>query len=107
MWGYNDYAWYKQLTAKEIFFVTRLKSNAKSRVMHRHPALADKGLTSDQTIQFTGVRTANKCPGQPRRIGCRDPETSKHYVFLTNNFKLAAKTIADIYKACWQVELFF
>ncbi len=37
----------------------------------------------------------------------RDPETGKHYVFLTNNFKLAAKTIADIYKARWQVELFF
>ena len=28
-------------------------------------------------------------------------------MFLTNNFKLAAKTIADIYKARWQVELFF
>ena len=42
-----------------------------------------------------------------RRIGCRDPETKIHYVFLTNNFKLAAKTIADIYKARWQVELFF
>ncbi len=28
-------------------------------------------------------------------------------MFLTNNFKLSAKTIADIYKARWQVELFF
>ena len=27
-------------------------------------------------------------------------------MFLTNNFKLAAKTIADVYKARWQVELF-
>ena len=27
--AYNDYAWYKQLTDNEIFFVTRLKSNAK------------------------------------------------------------------------------
>ena len=27
-------------------------------------------------------------------------------MFLTNNFKLAAKTIADIYKSRWQVELF-
>ena len=35
------------------------------------------------------------------------PETGKHYIFLTNNFTLAAKTIADIYKARWQVELFF
>jgi IS4 transposase len=36
-----------------------------------------------------------------------DPATGKRYVFLTNNFKLAARTIADIYKARWDVELFF
>jgi IS4 transposase len=69
--------------------------------------LSGKGLSSDQTIEFTGAQTAKKCPTQLRRIGCRDPETGKHYIFLTNNFKLAAKTISDIYKARWQVELFF
>ncbi len=69
--------------------------------------MKNKGLTCDQTIEFTGTQTAKKCPVQLRRIGYRDPETGKHYVFLTNNFKLAAKTIADIYKARWQVELFF
>ncbi|RLA40622.1 MAG: IS4 family transposase [Gammaproteobacteria bacterium] len=105
--GYNDYAWYNQLTEKGIFFVTRLKSNAKTRVVSRRPVLSSKGLTSDQTIAFTGVQTAKKCPIPLRRIGYRDPETGKHYIFLTNNFKLAAKTIADIYKARWQVELFF
>jgi hypothetical protein len=105
--GYNDYAWYNQLTEKGIFFVTRLKSNAKTRVVSRRPILEDTGLTSDQSIEFTGAQTAKKCPIQLRRIGYRDPETGKHYVFLTNNFKLAAKTIADIYKARWQVELFF
>ena len=52
-------------------------------------------------------QTSKKCAIALRRIGYRDPETGKHYVFLTNNFKLAAKTIADIYKARWQVELFF
>ena len=105
--GYNDYAWYNQLTEKGIFFVTRLKSNAKTRIVSRRTVLSGKGLTSDQTIKFTGAQTAKKCPVQLRRIGYRDPETGKHYVFLTNNFKLAAKTIADIYKARWQVELFF
>jgi len=42
-----------------------------------------------------------------RRIGYRDPETGKHYVFITNQFKWSAQTIADIYKQRWQVELFF
>lgn len=105
--GYNDYAWYNQLTEKDIFFVTRLKSNAKIRVIRRRTVLPGKGLTSDQTIEFIGTQTANKCPIRLRRIGFRDPENGKHYVFLSNNFKLAAKTIADIYKARWQVELFF
>lgn len=105
--GYNDYGWYNQLTEKGVFLVTRLKSNAKTRIVERRPVLAGKGLTSDHIIEFTGVQTAKKCPVQLRRIGYRDPETGKRYVFLTNNFKLSAKTIADIYKARWQVELFF
>ncbi len=105
--AYNDYAWYNQLTNKGIFFVTRLKSNAKFRIVCRSQVPKDKGLTCDQTIEFTGTQTAKKCPIQLRRIGYRDPETGKHYVFLTNNFKLSARTIADVYKARWQVELFF
>ena len=105
--GYNDYGWYKQLTEKGIFFVTRLKSNAKYRIVKRQSVIKSKGLTCDQVIEFTGSVTSKKCPAQLRRIGYKDAETGKHYIFLTNNFKLSAKTIADIYKARWQVELFF
>ena len=105
--GYNDYGWYKQLTDNGIFFVTRLKTNATYRIVSRRPVLKSKGLSCDQTIEFTGIQTAKKCPVQLRRIAYRDAETGKRYVFLTNNFKLSAKTIADIYKARWQVELFF
>ncbi len=105
--GYNDYSWYKQLTDKGIFFVTRLKTNAKYRVINRRIISKASGLNSDQTIEFTGPITAKKCPVQLRRIGYRDAVTGKRYIFLTNNFKLSAKTIADIYKARWQVELFF
>lgn len=105
--GYTDYAWYKQLNMKGVFFVTRLKKNARYRVVERHRALKNKGVSSDQIIEFTGAQTAKKCPIRLRRIGYRDALTGKHYVFLTNNFKLSAKTIADIYKARWQVELFF
>ena len=105
--GYTDFQWYNQLNNKGIFFVTRLKSNASYKVVKRHPVLKNKGLTSDQTIILTGIGAAKDCPIQLRRIGYRDQQTGKQYVFLTNHFKLAAKTIADIYKARWQVELFF
>ena len=105
--GYNDYSWYNQLTSKGIFFVTRLKSNAKYRVITRHPVVKDKGVICDQTIQLTGAQTARRCPVPLRRIGYKDSITGKRYTFLTNNFKLSARAIADIYKARWQVELFF
>lgn len=105
--GYNDYAWYKQLTDKGIFFVTRLKTNAKYRVTDRRAVAKETGLICDQTIELTGQQTTKKCPVALRRIGYRDQLTGKRYVFLTNNFRLSAKTIADIYKSRWQVELFF
>ena len=105
--GYNDYGWYKELTDKGIFFVTRLKSNARYRVVKRAKVNQETGLTCDHTIEFTGQQTSKKCPMKLRRIGYRDPVTDNRYVFLTNHFKLSAKTIADIYKSRWQVELFF
>ena len=105
--GYTDYAWYKQLSDKGIYFVARLKSNATTRVLERRKVVVGKGITCDQVIEFTGVQTAKSCPIALRRIGYRDPESGKKYVFITNNFDLSAKTIADIYKDRWQIELFF
>ena len=105
--GYNDYGWYNQLTQKGIFFVTRLKKSAQYRIVSRHTVPSEQGLRSDQTIAFTSLQARKHCPMPLRRIGYRDPLTGKHYVFLTNHFALSAKTIADIYKQRWQIELFF
>ena len=104
--GYNDYTWYNTLDTQGIWFVTRLKRNARYQVMERREVNSSSGLTSDQTIRLTGAK-GSECPIELRRIGYRDAETGIHYIFLTNNFKLSAKTIADIYKSRWQIELFF
>jgi hypothetical protein len=76
------------------------------RVANCRSGLVKKGLNSNKPIELTGLQTAMKHPIQLRRIGYRDPETGKHYVYLSNNFILTAKTTADIYKAQWQIELF-
>lgn len=105
--GYTDYGWYKQLTEQGIFFVTRQRRNARYVVLERRKADSAQGVTSDQVIELTGERFKDGATPRLRRIGYRDADTGRHYVFLTNHFNLAAKTIAEVYKARWQVELFF
>jgi len=105
--GYNCYRWHNSLTKKGIFFVSRIRGNAKYRVLERHAVNGCSGITSDQTIEYTALRKDGDKLKPIRRIGYRDPETGKHYIFISNQFSWSAKTIADIYKQRWQVELFF
>jgi hypothetical protein len=105
--GYNCYRWHNSLTEKGIFFVSRLRGNAQYRVLERRAVDTASAVTSDQTIEYTAQRKDGEPLKPIRRIGYRDPETGKHYVFISNQFRWSAQTIADIYKQRWQVELFF
>jgi putative transposase len=105
--AYHDFSFYNDLNNNKITFVTRLKSNAQYWVLKRRIVDRSTGVTSDHYIEFTGFYTHNKYPRKLRRIRYSDPESGKAYIFLTNNFKLSAKKIADIYKARWEIELFF
>ena len=105
--GYTDYGWYKQLTDKGILFVTRQRPNALYRVVERREANRAQGISSDQIIELTALKWRELGVPRLRRIGYRDAQTGKRYVFLTNHMGLSAKTIADLYKDRWQVELFF
>ena len=105
--GYLDYAWFKSLTEKGVYLVTRPKKDAVYRVMARRAVNKRQGITSDQTILFNGVKPQQIGMPLMRRIGYRDPETGKHFVFITNLFHLSANTITEIYRQRWQIELFF
>ena len=101
--GYICYSWFRILAGKAIFFVTRLKDNASYKLIERRPVNRKSGVTSDHIIEVTNRGKTLRL----RRIGYRDPESGKHYEFLTNHFRLSPKTIADIYKERWQIEIFF
>jgi len=105
--GYNSYQWHNTLTDKGLIWVTRIRGNALYRVVERRSTDSCAHVTSDQIIEYTGKQTHQIQLRPIRRIGYKDPETNKHYVFITNNFHWSAQTIADIYKQRWQVELFF
>ena len=105
--GYNDYGWYKTLNKQGIYFVTRQRSNARYRVITRSTVDRSSGVTSDQMIRYTSARSRQKQLPDMRRVGYYDAATRKQYYFITNHTRLCAKTIAEIYKQRWQIELFF
>lgn len=104
--GFYDYQFFNQLNQKKIRFVTRLKRDIPFTVLERRRVRRGSGLTSDQTIRLTGHK-ALSYDLVLRRVGYRDPETGRHYYFLTNATDLAASTIAEVYRERWQIELFF
>lgn len=112
--GYLDFTRLHELHEAGAFFVTRPKHNTRLRrssSMPSSPAIrtanASLGIRSDQRIGLTGKHTKDSYPETLRRIHLIVPETGKELVLLSNNFKLPAVTIAALYKARWQVELFF
>lgn len=105
--GYLDFGRLYKITAAFAFFVTRLKSNSQYRRIHSNPSDHANGIIADQIIVLTETAASKNYPDKLRRIHYLDIEHDVHYDFLTNNFEIPALTIAKIYKARWQVELFF
>lgn len=105
--GYIDFSWFNLIDESKAFFVTRAKDTMAYRVTGQQKTTLKKGLLFDKTIQLTGPSSQKKYGKPLRLVGFYDAETKNTYHFLTNNFTLAALTIAQIYKARWHVELFF
>jgi len=104
--AYIDFKWLNSLDENGVWFVTRAKSNIDYVVTGQHP-VSGKGVRKDQAILLNGPRTKKYYKKELRLIEFYDEETKKRLTFLTNNRKLAASTIAAIYKSRWQIELFF
>jgi Transposase DDE domain/Domain of unknown function (DUF4372) len=105
--AYIDFARLWRLARERTNFVIRAKENMKYRVLDRGLPDKEKGVLCDQTIGFTGSLTSKKYPDNLRRIRYFDAESGNTFVFLTNNFKLSALTIAALYKNRWGIETFF
>ena len=100
--GYADYAYFASLTGQKVWFVTRLKKNAKFKRVKKNEMIG-KGIVSDYEIIIPGYSKEKRL----RKIMVRDPETGKKITLLTNNMKWSASTVSAVYKDRWQIELFF
>lgn len=105
--GYLDYRRLYRMHQRGAFFVTRAKSNTKTRRIYSAGADKSTGIICDQTVALNGYRAFEYYPAHLRRIRFKEPETGKTLVFLTNNMTLPALAVAGLYRNRWQVELFF
>ena len=105
--AYVDFQRLFVFTLSAAFFVVRTKSNVLLERRYSHPVDKSTGVRSDQTVVLSSFASASAYPDPLRRVSYLDVETGKRLKFLTNNFALPARTIADIYKQRWQVEIFF
>jgi len=105
--GYIDYRLFARLIAEGVFFVTRMKRNARYKVVGRRRLPQHRGILRDEIIRLWVWKARQDCPYDLRRIEYCVPETGEILVFLTNHLEFGASTIAAIYKDRWQIELFF
>jgi IS4 transposase len=105
--GYIDFERLFVFTLCSAFFVVRTKENLLLQRRYSNPVDKSTGVRSDQTVILTTINSAKAYPDALRRVSYFDADTDKRLKFLTNNFVLPALTIAQIFKARWQVELFF
>jgi len=105
--AYIDFDWLRTIDQTGAFFVSRLKRSIRWTRVVSHPVDKAVGLRSDQEILLFSKKSKAKYPKRLRRVSFRDETQSRTLVFLTNNFSLSAETIAALYKARWEIELFF
>lgn len=105
--GYVDFLRLGAIHSARASFVTRAKANMSYYVRESRAVDKSTGLRSDQTVRLNGTKTKKHFPHDLRRVSFRDAESGKLLVFITNNFEIDALVVAKIYKARWQIELFF
>lgn len=105
--GYVDFARLAVITQAGAFFVTRAKENLRFNRHRSLPKDVSSGVHSDQIGKLARPKSRADYPGYLRRIRYHDPDSGQWLEFLTNHLELPALSIARLYKARWQVELFF
>jgi hypothetical protein len=105
--AYVDFTRLHRIKKERAYFVVRAKENLQFERIASRPADKGAGIICDQDISLTGFYSTQNYPDRLRRIRYYDAEFDRTFVFLTNNFKLKAATVAQLYKHRWHVELFF
>lgn len=105
--GYWNTYWLSDLNDKGIYFVTRIKENVNYDITGQQEIELGTGVLKDELIRFTSNQLSVAYPDELRLVTYYDKEHDRTYKFITNLMDYNAKTVADIYRYRWQIEIFF
>jgi len=116
--AYNYYHQFALWTQNQVYFVSRLKTNAVytvieiNRVHYRKKGQAK--VLRDEIIELeyhpedsNGIRQMKVSKQLRLRKVCYQDELNRYYEFLTNNFDIPAEEVAFLYKKRWGIEILF
>ncbi len=106
---YNDFPLLNIGDSNKVNIVIRHEINLQYRVIKERelPKNHAQHVLVDQEIELLSVQSHAKYPKKLRRVVVWDEKNQQTIEIITNNFTWAAQTIGELYKARWQVELFF
>jgi hypothetical protein len=112
--AYTDLKLLYGLHERGVTFVMRQKCGMRFRVRKKQKAVAawkgvDVVILADEVVMPELKSSRAHYPGTLRRVTAdvRVDKQMTRMVFLTNNTEWSARTIAELYKARWAIELFF
>ena len=126
--GLSSLANFNELNQAESCFVGRIKTNRKIEIVSKLTNecedldlgslelisddivhLYDSGKKAFDTTQYRLIKAKRKVllDTTPRKSKGKTKKVENDIYFITNNFAMSAKEIADIYKKRWDIEVFF
>lgn len=106
---YNDFSLLNVWDSNEVFFVIRHKENIQFHTVKENDLPEDRHqhVLLDEIIQFTGIESKKKYPKKLRRVVVWDDKNQQKIELVTNQMSWTANTISELYRARWDIEIFF
>lgn len=108
--AYVDFKHLNELDERGVFWVSRAKDNMSYRVVQKLSTTSHPNVLRDELIELTGALTNEHYEGKILRLveaRIKVDEKDVVLVFISNNCEWSAWTIAELYRARWEVEVFF